>query len=171
METVTVNIVCPSCNEKLTLVKPEATESGVVTCLRCGHEMSVVFDINSTPQTAFVEGQEPDLPAEPVITQSAWFSASDGSEYEIPEGVSVIGRCDARLASDINITGDSRISRRCAQVEWHPHVDPHVKITVLKTKNPIIIGNDIFQDPGACGILRDGESLYLGQTRLTLRIR
>lgn len=171
METVTVNIICPKCNEKLTLLKPEATESGVVNCVRCGYEMSVIFDIGHNPQTAVVDEGDSFIAAPEVPTVSAWFSAPDGTRYEIPEGKSILGRCDARLSSDINITGDTRISRRCAQIEWHGQGEHYVRITVLKTKNPIVIGTDIFQDAGAGGILRNGENLLVGQTKLTLHIQ
>ena len=86
-------------------------------------------------------------------------------------GAWTIGRRDEANPSDIQITGDCSISRRCASIIAQPGtMSTTYMLKVLKSKNPIFINQRPMTD-NECIQLSDGDQIVMGQTSMTFQLK
>lgn len=86
-------------------------------------------------------------------------------------GAWTIGRRDDVTPSDIQITGDCSISRRCATIIAQPgQMSTTYMLKVLKSKNPIFINQRPMTD-SECIQLSDGDQIVMGQTSMTFQLK
>lgn len=82
-----------------------------------------------------------------------------------------IGRLDDDSPSDIQITGDSSISRRCAAIFATPgSMSTTYMLKVLKSKNPIFINQRPMADKESIQLI-DGDHIVMGQTSMTFHLK
>lgn len=81
-------------------------------------------------------------------------------------GVTIIGRTDATAISDINVPGDSAMSRRSAQIEIVNQPSGAVFFfKVRKAANPVYV-NDRELAPGEAVELNFGDRIVMGRTKM-----
>lgn len=82
-----------------------------------------------------------------------------------------IGRLDDDTPSDIQITGDSSISRRCAAIFATPgSLSTTYMLKVIKSKNPIFINQRQMADQESIQLI-DGDHIVMGQTSMTFHLK
>lgn len=178
-----VKVACPSCGKDVPALLTGDSEIKVC-CPACAHTFSVKVRGKAINMAAAPAREEPQrkmtvrpgggftptwtvaaAPSSAVLRVKMHRMLLPASTHTFPLDdlhSHVIGRADNDAPSDISITGDPSISRRCASIE---HIDGRYILSVLKTKNPISINGRELKT-GESIELRYGDRIKMGKTTM-----
>lgn len=188
-------VACPSCGGRFKVRHPGRAVTSIFTCPKCSNKFKVNFKAPEQPAAVKVDvAQVPASQAEPVEDQKTrragdvmptWTVATRPPsavlrvyarrkflpckvlDFKIEGyGVTIIGRTDATAISDINVPGDSAMSRRSAQIEIVNQPSGAVFFfKVRKAANPVYV-NDRELAPGEAVELNFGDRIVMGRTKM-----
>ncbi len=188
-----IPIQCPACKKKFLARKPDTPRDVRFTCSACGEKFGIRFGspapqkpkeevkvetarkpVAEVKKTVRAADFNPSwtiamAPASAVlrVTMHRTFLPAKVKAFNL-DGLRswTIGRRDEHNPSDISITGDDSISRRCAEIEAsQAQGTTQYLFRVIKTKNPIFINSRPLAG-GEAIQLRFGDVITMGKTEM-----
>lgn len=160
---VTYMVECPACGQQLTTT-PE--QKGIVK-LRCD-KCNAIIGFTAKDQEEDTDTSYIDLFKDSSRGMIEWGGRFNRKHKVLSQGKYIIGRFDKDNPSDIQIN-DGTMSRQsvAVEVEQNPGNDSF-KLTVLRAKNPVKVGNIVLQ-VGNSLYLNFGDTILLGKTELKFK--
>lgn len=164
METKRVR--CPKCKSVLEVRNSLREDVKVIVCPQCRARLKVVFHQPDTNRGQTI------LPLQ-MLSKGVPTLCFDDHDYKLHDGLNTIGRQATTSDADIQIeTSDMLMSRQHAIIEYR-HLEGGFFQCVIgndKNKNVTMVNNHPLTD-GDRILLYDGDTVQLGNTKMTFRIK
>ena len=183
-----IRIKCPTCGAELGVYDDPANIKKSITCPNCKVKnkftafklVSPAKDVPPTPPVGVKKQQEPDeaektqvKTKKPAIDPGYFEDKATGVRYDIPDGISTVGRKTTKSPSKADIpvlTSDQFMSRVHMKVQASIGKDGlyHVYVANAENKNPTLINGKELKGEDVVGI-KHGDALQLGDTILVYK--
>lgn len=151
----TSTIQCPHCGNEAKIA-PTVVGEATVACKKCKGKFIVLVK-SKTVKVSSGSASKGVL----KLLRRGWFD----KEFQLREGVNVLGRFDDEIKSDISIKGDDSMSRRSIEIfVAKTEKGYRYTLTVLKAVNPVYHNERILSE-GEKIDLNFGDSIQLGKTK------
>lgn len=165
MENTIIRFKCPHCGQPLAFKRPETGYGVSITCPKCQNHISVIIREKAIR-----------LPEQPSQMRMPQLVMTEGPQtnkqtFTLCRGSNIVGRKDDDVVQDIAISGDMTISRRSVEISVSMMTGGGFSfmLKVLNAKNPVY-ANSTPLHTGDSILLRPGDTIMLGSTKLMLRV-
>ena len=151
---------CPHCKKQPIGITPQEPGEKQFACPYCKGRIK----INVESKTRIMTPDESVTLMRGKLTRlrRGWFNTS----YPLKAGTNTIGRKDSSVPSDIELEGDSTISRRSLEIAVSTTGAGNIfKLRVLHSTNPVLVNSERLND-GDTIQLNFGDIILLGKTKL-----